>query len=74
MFTFSYHFCHIAVFICNLFQGVCINIEPGEWFSDGVLVLHLETLFSVIAHIIGQFYDAVLILEHIAYIRRITQP
>ncbi len=69
MLTFSYHFDCISISHSLFFQSVSVNVKPVKRFSDGVLILHPEAMLSVIAHIIGQFYDTVLCLEHIADIR-----
>ena len=68
MLPFSNYFDIISVSCCLLFQGVSIDIEPVKRFSNGVLVLHPETQFSVITNSIGVFYNTIFILEDIAYI------
>ena len=69
MLTFSHDLYSISASPCSLFQGVSINIEPIEGFAYGVFIPHLETMLSIITHVIGQFNDAVLCLENVAYIR-----
>ena len=69
MFTFSHYFNNISPSSRFFSQSVSIYVKPVERFSDGVLVLHLETMLSVIAHVFGQFNDTVLGLEDIANIR-----
>ena len=53
MLTFSHDLYSISASPCSLFQSVSINIEPVKGEADGVLVSHLETMFSVITHAIG---------------------
>ena len=66
MITFSNYLCNIAVLRCFLFQSVCIDIKPVKRFANGVLILHSETMFTVIVHLIRNIYHPIFILEYIA--------
>ena len=65
MLTFRSHLYDIAALRCFLFQGVSIDIEPVKRFANGVLILHSETMFTVIHHFIGNINHAIFGLEHI---------
>ena len=68
--TFSNDLSYISVFLCHLFQGFRVDIEPRESLANDVLVLHLERLLAIVVHL---FYQLRRILEKIANVRGVAQ-
>ena len=65
MISLCYYLYDIPTPVSSLPQSICIDVKPVKGFSDCVLILHLEAMLPVVAHIFGNVYHTSFILEHI---------